>query len=180
MPVCQVHCGSCGAQEAATLGDTDFAMLIGTGAVQRECRTCGERGAWKLVPPARREGPAPEQPKLRRVLVIDDELATLRLLQRMLEKDGHVVETASSPDEAISKLQVSDFDTVISDVMMPELDGRTLYRFLTALLPDYSSRVIFVTSDRSASTRRFFQEYRRPYLYKPIDRRQLTARLREL
>ncbi len=112
--------------------------------------------------------------------MIDDDLTTLRLLRGILEKEGHLVETAGSPDQAIEKLQFRDFDLILADIVMPDFDGRTLYRFLAVLLPHYADRVIFVTGDQSPETLRFFQECRRPHLFKPVDRQQLLARIGEV
>jgi len=128
----------------------------------------------------RRERPPGEEAQPRRVLVIDDDLTTLRLLRGILENEGYLAETAGSPDLAIEKLQFRDFDVILADIVMPDFDGRTLYRFLAVLLPHYADRVIFVTADQSPDTLRFFQECRRPHLFKPIDREQLMARLREV
>ena len=65
-----------------------------------------------------------------RILVVDDERDVATMLKFMLEKDGHVVETAHDGRAALAAMGLetpdgshSLFDLVILDVMMPELDG---------------------------------------------------------
>ena len=125
-------------------------------------------------PQPRREGTP------RRLLVIDDDRHTLQVLQMMLRSDDYTVETANSADQAVQKLQSSDFDVILSDIRMPGFDGRSLYRFLTVYLPSYTDKVVFLTADQSEKTLRFLQESRCPYLFKPIDLPQLHSRIREI
>lgn len=64
----------------------------------------------------------------RRILVAEDEPDLLRMLQRMLEQLGHV-ETATDGQEALDKLEADpDFDLLVTDLMMPRMDGLTLAR----------------------------------------------------
>ena len=65
-----------------------------------------------------------------RILVVDDERDVATMLKFMLEKDGHVVETAYDGLQALAALGVEPADAekivpdlAILDVMMPELDG---------------------------------------------------------
>lgn len=57
------------------------------------------------------------------VLCIDDELSGLRLRQAILEKAGYRVFTAQNPHSGLSLLQEGDFDAVVLDYIMPEMDG---------------------------------------------------------
>ncbi|MBI4463157.1 MAG: response regulator [Acidobacteria bacterium] len=144
------------------------------------CLSCGEKTTWKLVPPPPRPPRVQQDPRPRRVLVIDDDPQTLRILEIMLRPDRYAVETASSADEAVQKLQTADFDVIVSDIRMPEFDGRSLYRFFMVYLPAYAQRVIFLTGDQSEKTTRFLQECGRPWLLKPIHLPELESRIREI
>ncbi len=58
-----------------------------------------------------------------RVLVVEDNPINQRLVQRVLAKQGHVVRLARHGREALAALERSDFDVVLMDVRMPEMDG---------------------------------------------------------
>ena len=57
-----------------------------------------------------------------RILAVDDERAILDALARVLGRDGHEVVRAADPT-AVPGMDLSRFDLVLCDVMMPELDG---------------------------------------------------------
>lgn len=179
MPACILCCDRCGTQQVKPLSDVDFGVLLAEGAARVPCLACNDTTAWKLVLPKRRE-PRTDQPKPRKLLAIDDDRNTLRMLQMMLRAEDYSVETAASPDEAIHKLQTSNFDVIISDIMMPGFDGRSLYRFLAVYLPAYTDRVVFLTGDQSERTLKFLKECGCPYTFKPIDLRTLQARISEI
>lgn len=58
-----------------------------------------------------------------KILVVDDEPIVGERLKACIEKDGHQVETFSDPAEALRRLETKDFDIVISDIRMGEIDG---------------------------------------------------------
>ncbi len=60
---------------------------------------------------------------MRRVLVIDDEPAIRYTLTRVLEKAGFRVTTAEGGAVGLETLRASDFDVVITDIMMPQMHG---------------------------------------------------------
>jgi len=78
--------------------------------------------------------PAPSLPLRRsltpRVLVVDDDDAVRRMLARMLELRGFLVDTASNALAAMQRLREQRFDALLSDVLMPgDLDGLDLARW---------------------------------------------------
>ncbi len=62
-----------------------------------------------------------------RILVVDDDLGICRTLQEILEQAGCVVETAGDGVEALRQIEGGRFDLVLSDVVMPNMDGHELY-----------------------------------------------------
>lgn len=58
-----------------------------------------------------------------RILAVDDEPNIVRLIQVNLERMGYTVETANNGVQALEKIHASRPDLVVSDVMMPEMDG---------------------------------------------------------
>jgi len=70
-----------------------------------------------------------------RILVVDDEVSTLTLFQRILEKEGYAVVCVTSGEEALQQLKTQRFDLAISDLRMPGLTGIELVREAKALNP---------------------------------------------
>ena len=59
------------------------------------------------------------------ILFVDDEISIIKMVQRMFERLGYKVETATTPEEALDRFSLNPdhFDLVITDIMMPEQDG---------------------------------------------------------
>ncbi len=79
-----------------------------------------------------------------RIIAIDDEEPMLRILRKTLEPEGFRVETYQRPDEALGDIRKGGADLVITDLMMPGLDG---YRVLEETLSaDPGIMVIVITA----------------------------------
>ncbi|MBE9118099.1 response regulator transcription factor [Lusitaniella coriacea LEGE 07157] len=120
-----------------------------------------------------------ETPKL---LLVDDEPGLREAVQAYLENDGEFsVQAAGSANEAWELLEQTPPDLVISDIMMPQVDG---YQFLKRLREDprYTSLpVIFLTARGMTSDR--IQGYEAgcdAYLSKPFEPDELVAMVKNL
>jgi len=67
-----------------------------------------------------------------RVLVIDDEEVVHRSLARLLSRRGHVVDAVFDAQEGLNRLAEGSYDLVITDLMMPKMDGLELLEALQA------------------------------------------------
>jgi two-component system NtrC family sensor kinase len=104
-----------------------------------------------------------------RLLVVDDEEEIRGMLSEILTLDGHLVEQAANGNEALARLAEGRFDLVISDLLMPALDGPGLYERLRRNDPAMAERLLFLTGDTlSASARQFLERAGRPVLEKPL------------
>jgi signal transduction histidine kinase len=70
------------------------------------------------------------------VLVVDDEADLRLLLETELVNEGYTVTVAGDGAEALERLADATFDVVVSDVMMPRLDGVSLLRAVRRMAPD--------------------------------------------
>lgn len=105
----------------------------------------------------------------RAVLIVDDEVDVRQTLADIVESDGHYVVTAASGPEALERIAATRFDVILTDMRMPEMDGRALYREIERRWPNLASRVVFVTGDTLTSTLRdFAAECGCPVIEKPF------------
>jgi len=105
----------------------------------------------------------------RKVLVVDDEAQIREALSEILSGAHHRVVTASSGREALERLAVEHYDAILTDIRMPDIDGRALYEEIERRWPGLASRVVFVTGDILASAlREFVTKSGRPVIEKPF------------
>ncbi len=107
-----------------------------------------------------------------RVLIVDDGPVNLTLARQVLERQGFDVETATSGEEALSRLESAAFDLVLMDIFMPGMDGMETSRHWRAREAEDSAprRSILVALTANASEvdrRRFQQAGMDDYLAKP-------------
>jgi DNA-binding NtrC family response regulator len=81
---------------------------------------------------------------MKKILVADDEETVRMVLKQILEQGGFQVETAKNGVEALSKLKADNFNMLISDINMPEMDGVELLSKAKQALPELP--VIFITA----------------------------------
>jgi adenylate cyclase len=112
------------------------------------------------------------------ILVVDDNRVNSLLLSRCLEQQGHAVVFAEHGREALDLLRGQDFDLMLLDVLMPELDG---YQVLAELKLDPQLRdipVIMTSSlDELDSVVKCIEMGAEDYLTKPINPVLLNARI---
>ncbi|HEY9886928.1 MAG TPA: response regulator transcription factor [Candidatus Obscuribacterales bacterium] len=117
-----------------------------------------------------------EATTLGKILLVDDEAGLREAVQAYLEDSGFTVEVASNAAEGWDKLQMAKPDVLISDIMMPQVDG---YQFLKQVREDVrykSLPVVFLTARGMTSDR--IQGYSAgvdAYLPKPFDPEELVA-----
>ncbi len=62
-------------------------------------------------------------PRVGRILVVDDNPVNQRVAMRMLERRGHLVDVANNGVEAVAAVALTEYDAVLMDRQMPEMDG---------------------------------------------------------
>jgi len=119
----------------------------------------------------------------RKVLIVDDEAEIREILAEILTGAQHRVAAVSSGREALERMALERYDVILTDIRMPDLDGRTLYREIERRWPAQAARVVFVTGDSLTSTLyEFANECGRPVIEKPfvpMDVRRVVAEIAE-
>lgn len=103
------------------------------------------------------------------VLVVDDEPEITELVAEILERSGHRVDVAHGGRTALRALERREYQVVITDLRMPDMDGRALFEQSESIRPGCRERFLFLTGDTlSPMARRFLAESGRPHLAKPV------------
>ena len=105
----------------------------------------------------------------KQILVVEDEPLIASLLIDVLSADGHDVEAVGTGVAALERLGERQYDLIVSDLRMPEMDGPALYRALEQRHPRMVPRIVFVTGSAfDAVSEEFLSDTRVPWLAKPF------------
>jgi two-component system NtrC family sensor kinase len=114
-------------------------------------------------------------------LVVDDEPEVAEVLGLFASRAGYQVETAGNGAEAMALLRTRDFDVILSDLRMPQLDGPALHDWIAAEKPHLLGRIGFVTGDTLGQTAAgFIARTGCPVLEKPFTGKAVRALLEQL
>ncbi len=114
------------------------------------------------------------------VLIAEDDSVSRRLLQAHLERWGHAVTAAADGGEAWRLFQAGSFPLVISDWMMPALDGPDLVRRIRACpRPGYVYVILLTARSEKSDVVQGMEAGADDFVTKPFDREELRVRLRQ-
>ena len=113
-----------------------------------------------------------------KVLVAEDEPRLQRSLAKALREANYAVDTAADGEEALYKAECSDYNAIVLDVMMPQMDG---FEVVERLRRRKQTPVLMLTARDAAPDRiRGLDLGADDYVAKPFDLAELLARLRSL
>lgn len=115
-----------------------------------------------------------------KVLVVDDDPVIVRLLRVNFEMEGYEVATAADGEEALAAVRSSRPDIVVSDVMMPRLDGLCLAAALKADPALAAIPVILLSAKAQGADVDAGLEVADAYMTKPFDPLELLDRVAAL
>ena len=113
------------------------------------------------------------------VLVVDDDPAIRRLMTMVLERKGFRVDAAADGIEAVLKLGVSEYDAIILDLMMPNLDGFTFIETLAQNDPARLEKIIITSAASPGVIRERLGDSAPDLLSKPFDIEELVRRVKK-
>ena len=113
-----------------------------------------------------------------KILVVDDELLLVKGMKFNLENEGYTVETAYDGASAIDMAKTGDFDLIILDLMMPQVDGLTA----CMRIREFSNVPIIMLTARSEDADKIIglESGADDYITKPFNILELKARIRAL
>lgn len=114
-----------------------------------------------------------------RILVAEDDRSANKLISAVLRKDGHEVLPAADGQEALDILESEHADLIVSDVMMPRVDGIELVRRLREAGWDIPILMLTARQDQETLHGSFLTGAD-DYLTKPADMKELVLRVRAL
>ncbi|WP_150287588.1 cell cycle histidine kinase CckA [Rhabdaerophilum calidifontis] len=132
-------------------------------------------GTLDPVPPAARPAPVADLTGRGTILLVEDEDAVRNFGARALRSRGYTVIEAQSGTDALEQVgdRIGEIDLVVSDVVMPEMDGPTLLKELRARNPDL--KVIFVSGYAEEAFRKNLPDGEQfDFLPKPFGLKQLV------
>jgi len=112
------------------------------------------------------------------ILVVEDDIAIRRLVRMVLERLGYNVELACDGVEAVLKMGVIDFDVIILDLMMPNLDGFVFINTLEKNDPERLQKIIVTSAASPAVINERLAGRPFDILTKPFDINDLARRVR--
>lgn len=114
-----------------------------------------------------------------RILIADDDPMTQRLLKSFLGNLGYKVTSVMDGDAAIKEIQKGDYDLLISDLVMPGIDGIQLTKRIKNMAGYHNFPIILLSGKNSVSSKvEAFESLVNDYVTKPFDFDELAARIK--
>ncbi len=111
---------------------------------------------------------------MQHILVVDDDVSNAKLLRFVLEDEGYKVTTTASPTQALEYLEQNQYDLIVLDIVMPEMNGLELCRRIRT---QSNTPILFLsglnqTTDKVTGLKIGADDY----LTKPYDANEVLAR----
>jgi DNA-binding NtrC family response regulator len=114
-----------------------------------------------------------------KILIVDDELIMRESLAGWLQRDGHLVETAPSGEEALEKLKDSHFDIMLVDIKMEGISGLDVLQQVKESDPDVA--IVMITAYGSIPTAiQAMKNGAYDYMLKPFDPNELGVLIEKI
>lgn len=158
-------------------GSTFFFTL----EMEQGLATTQEQPLQKAMPQQHKQHEAPATPL--RILIVDDNTITRKVLMSFLEKGGHDIATISTGEDALKKINQDAFDLILMDIELPGLKGNEVTKFLRAHKDPVKSKIpVIAMSGNTAKEdiEHYIASGMDGYLPKPIDMDKLQALVNDI
>ncbi len=113
------------------------------------------------------------------VIIVEDDVKLNNLIKIILERNQYLVDSAYNPNEALKKMETKSYDIIISDIMMPKMDGYEFVKIVREVNKDIP--ILFITAKEEFEDKRLSYEMGvDDYMVKPIDINELVLRVKAL
>ena len=117
--------------------------------------------------------------RMAKVLIVDDNMKNIQVLGSVLREAGYSVSFSTNGEDALRKMEGSEFDIILLDIMMPGIDGYETCRRIRELPSGKTVPVIFLTAKTDEESRvKGFSVGAQDYVSKPFSTPELLARVR--
>jgi len=125
----------------------------------------------------------PQLPADARILIVDDEPANVRVLEKVLKQNGYEsLVSVTDPCQAMATFAESSPDLVLLDLHMPQVDGFEVLRAMTEQAPlgSYLPILALTAEVNQEARHRALSEGAKDFLTKPFDHQEAVVRIRNL
>ncbi len=114
-----------------------------------------------------------------KILIAEDDRELRRLFAHVLVRNGYSVKEVSNGQEALDAMETDFFDLIISDVMMPQMDGFTFVRLLRDT-GNHTPVLMITAKDAFDDMRQGFLSGSDDYMVKPVNVNEMVLRVQAL
>lgn len=117
---------------------------------------------------------------MKTILVVEDDPLLLKTLGQVLKKEGYQIILCENGKKALEQFSQLEPDMLITDLMMPEMDGTQLVQHIRQSLQSTIPILVLSASGEEASVLDAFRLGANDYVTKPFNPRELSLRVRRL
>ncbi|MDH3900171.1 MAG: response regulator [Gammaproteobacteria bacterium] len=115
---------------------------------------------------------------MKRILIVDDEPHVIRVVRLALERNGYLVDAAANGKQALEYLEEQHPDLIITDIDMPQMNGKDLCMEINSSLPDRTFHIFVLTARAELEHRKWASAIPNlDFMEKPVSIRRLVSRL---